>query len=419
MYFIPKIITFTAYHRKVPKYTELFHVVFLHIVLESMEHFNSDTLMKKIIILPLFLSLFVSTFTLAKQTFKPSDPAWSFSGQDVTTETIDGVEGIKIGRGQALLKELSVENGTIEFNMYMPQERAFAYLYFRGQSEQEFEEIYLRTHKSKAPDALQYAPVFQRRAAWQLYHGENGTAAANFPANQWVPVKVKLQGPKLQVWIGDMNEPIMTVNKMGRKPQSGWLGFRGFVPSTSDAKFSAYFSAITVTPDEMNENIPEMQSPKLSAGHITKWRVSRAFESKPGPIESIPQEILAADWIEPIMQDDGSFELLRSIEVPKGVRHWSAVAQVALHADKAQTCKLHFGFSDQVTLSLNGKQILYQDARYRFDKPRRQGLMYQDQIVVYLPLDKGKNSLQAVISDNFGGWGLIGKLEQCKGVEIR
>lgn len=375
--------------------------------------------MKKYIKLLVLLGTFVPTIAYAKQVFTPQDPAWTFTGQAVTVEEIDGIQGIKIGRGQAILNDVLFENGSIEFKMYMPQERAFAYLYFRGENEQEYEEIYLRTHKSKAPDALQYAPVFQSMAAWQLYHGEKGTAAASFPANKWVPIKVTLNGSTLQVWVGDMQQPAMTIDRMGREPKAGWIGFRGFVPRTSDAPFSAYFSAITISPSAATSEVTYNAKSTLPSGQITQWRVSPAFATEPGPIDVIPSEIKNAKWIEPIMQPDGSFELLRSVEVPGDMRNWAAVAKVALHSNEAQTCKLLMGFSDRITLSLNNTILVYQDASYRFDKPRRQGLMHQEQLLVYLPLKKGKNELQAVIADNFGGWGLMGRLDQCDGIEIR
>ena len=375
--------------------------------------------MRKTFAFASLLSLLVVTSLSAQQVFTVKDPAWSFSGQDVTVAAVDGRDAIKIGRGQALLEQVAFQNGTIEFDVYLPEERAFAYLYFRGKNDQEFEEIYLRTHKSMAPDALQYAPVFQRRAAWQLYHGDKGTAAANFAAKQWVPVKVVLEDSRLQVWIGSTDEPTMTINQMGRAPQAGWLGFRGFVPNNSSAPFSAYFSDITLTPKVVDTSLPETPSSTLPSGQITQWRVSPAFASQPGPIESVPADVLAAEWIKPTMQPDGSFELLRSIQVPQGVRHWSAVAEVEIQSDKAQTCAISLGFSDQITLSLNGQPILYQDARYSFDKPRRQGLMHAEQLLTYLPLKSGNNLLRAVISDNFGGWGLMGRLENCLGIKVR
>jgi hypothetical protein len=87
-----------------------------------------------------------------------------------------------------------------------------------------------------------------------------------------------------------------------------------------------------------------------------------------------------------------------------------------LKSENAHTCAIHLGFSDELTLSLNGQLLSYLDAVYRFNKPRQQGLMHPEQAVIYLPLVKGDNVLQAIVSDRFGGWGLIARLEDCAGV---
>ena len=375
--------------------------------------------MNKVSRFAILLSFMMSAYASAEQVIKPTDPRWSLSGSDVSVTEIDGKEAIKIGRGKALLEQVMFENGTLEFDVYLPNERAFAYLYFRGQNEQEFEEIYLRTHKPNAPDALQYAPVFQGRSAWQLYHGDKGTASAHFNANQWIPIKVVLAGSQMQVWVGQDEAPTMTIERLGRDSQAGWIGFRGFIPNTSSAEFSAYFSGVTLTPIDTNTIEVSRERADLPAGQITQWKVSEAFASKPGPISELPDHIIDSEWINPPMQPDGSMEFLRSVQIPEGVRHYSTAAQVIIHSDAAQTCGISLGFSDQLTLSLNDQAIVYQDARYRFDKPRRQGVMHADQLRVYLPLKAGNNRLRAVVSDNFGGWGLMGRLHQCAGIEVR
>ena len=78
--------------------------------------------------------------------------------------------------------DVQLENGTIDFDVQLSRRRSFVYLYFRVADEGEREEIYLRPHKSGLPDALQYAPVWQERSQWQLYHGP--AARPPFPSTQ-------------------------------------------------------------------------------------------------------------------------------------------------------------------------------------------------------------------------------------------
>jgi hypothetical protein len=360
--------------------------------------------------------LIVTPRVQAEEKYPADNPLWMLSGKQVTVENFAGRAAIKINSGKALLEDVTLEDGLIEFDMYLSGERAFAYLYFRGQSEQEFEEIYFRSHKNNAPDALQYAPAFQRRSAWQLYHGETGTATATLRAEQWIPVKLELKGSQMTVWVGDTTEPTMVIKELGGSPKGGYLAFRGFVPKTSSAPYAAYFSQLRITKVNTANKHPA-KTPALPSGQLTKWRVSPAFDSVPGPISEWPKALSEPQsWQRPIMQANGAFEFLRSRPIPQGSRHWSVVAQTTVKSEQAQTCAIHLGFSDELTLSLNGQTLSYLDAIYRFDKPRQQGLMHPEQVVFYLPLVKGDNVIQAVVSDKFGGWGLVARLEGCERV---
>lgn len=362
----------------------------------------------------MLLILVVSTSVNGTSVFLADSENWKFDNDTIKVETIAGKKAIKIRNGKALLEGVLFEDGTVEFDVYLPGGRAFAYLYFRGQSENDVEAFYIRTHKSNAPDALQYAPVFQRRSAWQLYHGDKGTAAAELPTKQWIKIKIELIGSKATFWVGDNLKPAMVINQLGRDPKTGWLALRGFVPKNSSADYSAYFSGLTITPLNAKSTLSNLEP--LPEGQLTQWRVSPAFNTKQGPVTVIPGEVSAMNWSKPTMQPDGSFEFLRSIIIPKGVRHWTVVAQTELISKKAQMCKINFGFSDELTLSLNEKHILYQDASYRYGFRRQDGLMHPDQLTAYVSLKKGKNLLRAVVSDKFGGWGLSARMQDCSGV---
>ena len=357
--------------------------------------------------------LLVSSSVTAQSVFPADSKSWRFDSDDIKIETVAGKKAIKIGSGKALLEDVLFEDGTIEFDMYLSGERAFAYLYFRGQSDSDVEAFYIRTHKHKAPDALQYAPVFQRRSAWQLYHGDSGTASAELPAKEWIKIKIELAGRKATFWIGEKPEPAMIINQLGHEPKAGWLAIRGFVPKNSSAPYSAYFSSLKITPSE--PKTVEAIAKSLPDGQLTHWRVSPTFDTKQGPVTDIPAEISAVSWSKPDMQANGSFEFLRSRVIPKGSRHWTVAADTQLISAAAQVCEVHFGFSDELTLSVNGQHILYQDSSYRYALRRQQGVMHPEQLIAYIPLNKGENTLRAVVSDRFGGWGLSARMQNCNG----
>jgi hypothetical protein len=363
----------------------------------------------------LFLLSF-SSYSKSQQVITSNNPNWKLDKDGVKLEKISGRDAIKIQTGKAVLENIQLQDGIIEYDMYLSGERAFSYLYFRSESNEDHEEIYFRTHKSNAPDAVQYSPVFQRRSAWQIYHGDKGTAPVTLPANTWIKVKVELQGQKMRLWVGDNPEPVLTINQLGRKAQAGTLAFRGFVPRNSTAEYSAYYSGLKIT--KKTESDEKVSSDIfLPDGQITKWRVSPAFDSPKGPVTQLPELPAASLWKTPSMQSDGSFEFLRSREIPDQSRHWAVAADIELLSQRDQVCELHLGFSDEITLSVNGTLAVYQDASYRYADKRQEGLMHPEQLVAYLPLAKGSNHVRAIIADRFGGWGLSGRLEYCEGVE--
>jgi len=70
--------------------------------------------------------------------------------------------------------------------------------------------------------------------------------------------------------------------------------------------------------------------------------------------------------------------------------------------------QLQFGYSDLVTLFLNGKQMFLGSSAYQGRDRSFLGIIgYND--AVYLPLKKGDNELLMMILESFGGWGLMAK----------
>lgn len=92
--------------------------------------------------------------------------------------------------GRATRRDVRLQDGTIDVDVMVTNRRSFVYVGFRMATDEHHEEFYLRPHKSNLPDAVQYAPVFQGRSAWQLYHGPSGTAATGLVPNVWTRVRV-------------------------------------------------------------------------------------------------------------------------------------------------------------------------------------------------------------------------------------
>jgi hypothetical protein len=69
-----------------------------------------------------------------------------------------------------------------------------------------------------------------------------------------------------------------------------------------------------------------------------------------------------------------------------------------------------------LTLAILGQLILYQDSSYRNGFRRQYGVMHSEQLIAYIPLNKGENTLRAVVSDRFGGWGLFARKQNCNDI---
>jgi hypothetical protein len=62
--------------------------------------------------------------------------------------------------GIAIVADANFGDGTIEFDVAIHGNAGFAGVVFRGESADDYELIYLRTHRSRQWDALQYTPIF-------------------------------------------------------------------------------------------------------------------------------------------------------------------------------------------------------------------------------------------------------------------
>ena len=114
-------------------------------------------------------------------------------------------------------------------------------------------------------------------------------------------------------------------------------------------------------------------------------------------------------------------ELNRWLPMPKDLpavnRDVGVVARLRITAERVMRVPLQLGFSDAATVFLNGKPLFHGDDSYLFAQ-RRDGLIGFDQATIYLPLETGVNDLSVVVTDHFGGWGLMARFPDMTGLTI-
>lgn len=359
---------------------------------------------------------------LALQTLAPTDPAWAFepAGGARVAEHL-GKSAIVIGNGRAVRRDIKFADGTVEFDLAVTGGRAFAYFQFRMISDQDHEEVYFRPHKDGLPDAIQYAPVHQGLSAWQLYHGPGGTAPAQFVRNGWTHVRIVIAGASAAVFVGDVTTPQLVVPRLARPRAEGYIALRNFLPAGVDpAKHSSGFANLVVRPGVVDYDFSKVSAAAAPPGTITRWEVSRTFAADSGPLRFIDDSILkSAQWRTLSADASGLLNFAIHLTVPDSLRIWAAAARLTLTADRPRTVRLLLGFSDRVTVFLNGRPLWSGDQRYFFDNPRQEGVIGFHQGTVYLQLQQGPNEVMLAVSDQFGGWGLMGRLLETDGVRVQ
>jgi hypothetical protein len=352
-----------------------------------------------------------------------ADAGWTLAGHNTTITREDGRDVLHLETGTAFRTDISMRDGTIDLDVRVTDRRSFVYLHFRMQSEDEHEEIYLRPHKSNLPDALQYAPVWQGESAWQLHHGPGGTAATALPPGVWTHVRLIVEGRRAALFVGDMATPALLIPALAREPQAGFVGLGGFLPANVPGTGAiAEFADVVVHPgpsafDFASAIAKAAEPPAMSdALLVREWSVSKAMATTPLatvptlPASAMPEQIVSS-------APDGLVELHRDVTLP-GTPLASAVARITVTAERAGLYAMDLGFSDVATVFVNGRPIFTRDDSYSFDRPRREGLIGFDQARVYLALNAGPNQIAILISDRFGGWGVMARFPSPDGVRV-
>ncbi len=308
-------------------------------------------------------------------------------------------------RGGAALSGATLQDGVIEVDVAVDGRRCFPGIAFRAQSPAEAEYVYLRPHRSGEPVALQYTPLFFGLDAWQLYHGPGFTAAAEIPRGRWVHLRLEVRGTQARVFLDGASEPALVVHDLKRGAAGGTLGLVG--PPGGQVHFAA-FSYQEVAP-------PAFAAPPVAAvrpGTITAWQLSRAYPA--AEVNRFSASALAS-LPDPGWRDVGS-ERVGLVNVSRFVARTAAPADVVLarttiRTDAAALRRLEFGYSDEITVFLNGQLLFRGDASFQVRDPMFYGAVGLHD-AVFLPLRAGDNELLLTVAESMGGWGFVARLRE-------
>src|SRR5207245_8008261 len=101
----------------------------------------------------------------------PDSPRWELQGQAKPAEYL-GRKSLLLDGGAAILKDFEMRDGILDVDVATPAIRGFFGFQFRMDKDlNNYEEVYLRQHKSGLSDAMQYTPVLNTGRNWQIYNG--------------------------------------------------------------------------------------------------------------------------------------------------------------------------------------------------------------------------------------------------------
>jgi hypothetical protein len=349
----------------------------------------------------------------------PADsPRWNLEGKAEVTE-FQGRKGIFLDGGGATLKDFEMRDGVIDVDVATPASRGFFGIQFRISGDgANAEWVYLRQHKSGAPDALQYTPVLNTGLNWQIYNGPGFTGAVDIPKDVWFHLRLELKGAQAKLYVKDMEKPALVMNDLKSGVQKGQVALAVLTGATYFSNFE-----IRTTPDAPWERHP---SP-MSQGTLTKWSLSPIYDALARNLERplTPSESDAMQWRDVEAEPPGFVVLYRYGEAPHprvtfandfskrldpqpGIK--VVYARTTIDSDRDQVKKLYLGYSDDVSVFLNGKILFRGRSAQYFRDPAFLGIINPENDAIYLPLKKGRNELMLAVSELGGGWGFICRL---------
>lgn len=346
----------------------------------------------------------------------PDSPRWELEGEARPSE-YQGRKSLFLNGGGAILKDFELRDGVIDVDVATPASRGFFGIQFRIAGNN-CEWVYLRQHKSGYPDAMQYTPVLNTGLNWQIYNGPGFTGAVDIPKDVWFHLRLEVSGAQAKLYVKDMNKPALVMDDLKSGVQKGQLALAVLTGATYFSNFE-----VRTTPDAAWER----HAPAMPPATLTKWSLSPAYDALARNLERplTAAEIAAIHWQDVEAEPPGFVVLYRYRDAPHPRVSFAndfskrldpqpgmkvLYARTNVDSDREQVKKLYLGYSDDVSVFLNGKILYRGRSAQNFRDPGFLGIVNPENDALYLPLKKGKNELMLAVSELGGGWGFIGRL---------
>src|SRR5258707_372010 len=117
---------------------------------------------------------------------------------------------------------------------------------------------------------MQYTPVLNTGANWQIYNGPGFTAAVDIPKDVWFHMRLEVAGAQAKWYVKDMDKPALVMNDLKSGVQKGLIALYVLTGATYYANFE--FRETPAAPWERHY-------PAMPPATRIKWSLSPPYEA--------------------------------------------------------------------------------------------------------------------------------------------
>jgi hypothetical protein len=322
---------------------------------------------------------------------------------DVKIDTFLGRRSLWLRNGtQAIRADARLVDGTIEFDVAPMDHGDFVAIVFRRDSLRNHENIYLRPRSSGEFMAVQYAPRMNGSSTWQLY--PEFTARTEWPRNQWTHVRIEVGGSRMEIFVANGATPVVSVPRL--RHASTTASEVAFWARVNDqpAEWAAALSNIQIRP--ASAAAPRGTPPAPPAEYVARWEVAAPVKADRAAA-NLPSGL---DW-KPVVPEESGLVNLNALFPSQGAQNrFTAYARTFIDAPSARRLLAGIGYSDDVTVFVNGEPIYSGINGWNARTPDYISFVNAEFERVWLPLKAGRNEIVFAVTDNqIFGWGLAMK----------
>ena len=318
-----------------------------------------------------------------------------------------GRRAVYLPSGFLNVKGAKFRDGAVELDVASKPHGLFLGIGFRIESEADMEVIYLRPNASDTIEAVQYTPRLNGDAIWQLLNSHHEKASAHILENQWNHMKIVVRGRTCTLFLNASKVPTLIVTNLRRGDVEGGIALWALGGG-------GYFSNLSYNPLPDRKPLPNLL-PFERAGLLSDWELSPAFDAGDVDADKYPASI--SQWEKEHAEDPGfvlvnryrsspaMFPMPSREEMRKGRVKGAKVvfARTYISSVNGDERTLKIGYSDDIVVYLNGKQIFSGKNALSYRNDDSLGTFgLNDE--THIHLNPGDNELLVAVTEYNGGW---------------